>query len=259
MAADLELLQGKWFVAALEVDGQPTPSGMLSDARIEVKGDRFTSSGMGAEYAGTLTLSTSGKSRQIDMTFDTGPEAGNVNRGIYELKDGAWKLCLATLGDARPKSFATKAGSGHALEVLQRTRPKAVKKAAKAAAMPPATGASTIFEGEWRLVSGRMNGAAMDDSTVQWVKRVTQGNVTTVLAGPQTMLKVEFSFDGSPSTGAIDYLNLYGSNKGKKQLGIYEFEGDLLKFCVAAPGAVRPGEFQSVKGDQRTLTSWTRL
>ena len=254
MAADLELLQGKWFVTALEVDGQPM-DGAVSDACIEVKGDRFTSKGMGTEYAGTLTLRTSGKSRQIDMKFDAGPEAGNVNRGIYELKDGSWKLCLATRGDARPKGFVTKADSGHALEILQRTRPKTPKKPIKTAV---ATG-STIFEGEWRLVSGCMNGVEMDDSLVQWVKRVTQGNVTTVLAGPQTMLKVEFSFDGSPSSGIIDYLNLYGSNKGKKQLGIYHFEGGLLKFCVAAPGAARPGDFQSVKGDQRTLTSWTRF
>jgi len=254
MAADIELLQGKWFVAALEVDGQPAAEGMLSDARIEVKGDRFTSKGMGAEYGGTLTLRATGKTRQIDMKFDVGPEAGNVNRGIYELKDGSWRLCLATRGDARPKSFVTKAGSGHALEILRRKRAK-VRKAVAA----PAVAGSTIFEGEWRLVAGCMNGAEIEDSVVQWVKRVTQGKVTTVLAGPQTMLKVEFSFDGSQSAGTIDYLNLYGSNKGKKQLGIYELEGDLLKFCLGAPGAERPGEFRSVKGDQRTLTSWKRL
>ncbi len=258
MCKDLDLLQGPWLVATLEVDGQPVPDGMVSGARIEVKGDRFTSSGMGANYGGTLTLRTTAKPRQIDMKFDVGPEAGNVNRGIYELKDGSWKLCIATRGDARPKTFATKAGSGHALEFLQRKPAKTTKKAAKAGAATPTT-APTIFEGEWRLISGVMDGKKMDDSLVQWVKRVTQGNVTTVLAGPQTMLKVEISFDASSTPATIDYLNLAGSNKGKKQLGIYQFDGDLVKFCVAPPGAARPAAFKSLKGDQRTLTSWTRL
>jgi uncharacterized protein (TIGR03067 family) len=93
---------------------------------------------------------------------------------------------------------------------------------------------------------------------VQWVKRVTKGNRTTVLAGPQTMLKVEFAFDPSPTPKTIDYLNLAGANQGKPQYGIYEFAGDVLKFCVAAPGAPRPAQFQSEPGDGRTLTIWKK-
>ena len=103
-----------------------------------------------------------------------------------------------------------------------------------------------------------MNGKPMEKSHVKWVKRVTQGNQTTVYAGPQVMLKVDFTSDASQSPKAIDYLNTAGSNKGKTQAGIYEFEGDLLKFCVAAPGATRPTQFQSAPGDDHTLTLWKR-
>jgi len=104
-----------------------------------------------------------------------------------------------------------------------------------------------------------MNGAAMDAATVLWVKRVTRGNQTTVAAGPQTMLQVEFTFDPSTSPASIDYLNLQGSSKGKRQAGIYQFEGDVLTVCMAAPGASRPGEFTAFAGDGRTLTAWKRL
>jgi uncharacterized protein (TIGR03067 family) len=108
------------------------------------------------------------------------------------------------------------------------------------------------------MVSGVMNGVAMDKSVVQWVKRITQGNQTTVKAGPQTMLNVEFTSDSTKSPKTIDYLNLYGASKGKTQQGIYEFENGTLKVCVAAAGEDRPASFESVRGDGRTLTVWKR-
>jgi uncharacterized protein (TIGR03067 family) len=261
MPTDLEALQGAWTVASLEMDGEAMPEGALGEARIEIEGGRFTSLGMGAEYAGTILLDASAKPRRIDMVFDSGPEAGNTNRGIYELKGKTWRLCLATRGDMRPKAFATEPGSGFALETLQRAGAVKVKpKKASAKSEPeaaPAAGASEI-EGEWRMLSGVMNGAAMDESTMQWVRRVNAGDVSTVLAGPQTMLKVRFTLDHSQSPGWIDYVNLYGPNKGKEQQGIFALKKGVLTICVAQPGASRPREFHSAKGDGQTLTVWKR-
>ena len=231
---------------------------------------------MGFVYEGRLELDESRKPRQFDLKFDAGPEAGNTNPGIYELAGDTWTICLATRGSVRPGVFASTPGSGFAVETLVRGEAPAVakpdarasksKKATSAAAPGPAAthlpaapgGPATEFEGEWSLVSAIMDGKAMDSSAVQWVKRVTKGNQTTVLAGPQTMLKVEFACDPSQSPKAIDYLNLAGANQGKTQHGIYEFHGDVLHFCVAAPGAPRPAQFQSEPGDGRTLTVWKK-
>lgn len=254
MGNDLDLLQGTWTVAALEVDGQPMES--PGGASIVIQGSRFTSTGMGSAYEGTFELDASAKPARIDMRFDTGPESGNTNFGIYQLNGDSWKLCLATRGTVRPASFQSTAGSGIALETL--VRGKAVSKARKSKTPEP-TGPATEFEGEWRMISGVMNGVAMDAATVQWVKRVTRGNQTTVVAGPQTMLKVEFTFEPSTSPASIDYLNLHGASKGKRQAGIYRFEGDILTVCTGAPGAPRPTEFASLAGDGRTLTAWKRI
>jgi uncharacterized protein (TIGR03067 family) len=258
MSQDLDLLQGTWTITALEADGVAVPEAMLGAARIVIEGSRFTSSGMGEVYQGTLRLDNTGSPARIDMEFDAGPEKGNTNLGIYQMDGDSWRLCLATRGTVRPASFVSTPGSGFALETLVRETAAKRRVSKKQTATPAPAGSPTEFEGEWKLVSGVMDGKEMEASTVQWVKRVTHGNQTTVLAGPQTMLKVEFTFDPSQSPQSIDYISLAGPNKGKTQLGIYKREGDLLTFCVAPPGAERPANFVSVAGDGRTLTAWKR-
>jgi uncharacterized protein (TIGR03067 family) len=263
MPQDLELLQGVWSIRSLDTEGQSMPAAMLADARITVKGDRFVSTGMGAEYAGKIELDPLQSPRQIDMKFDAGPEAGNTNRGIYELDGDTWRICLATRGTVRPADFSAAPGSGFALETLVRGEAPAPAKARTRKKAAPATakgdtGQVTEFEGEWPMISGTMSGKPMDESMVKWVKRVTHGNQTKVQAGPQVMMHVEFTHDSTQSPKTIDYVNLAGTNKGKTQYGIYEFEGDVLKVCVSAPGAPRPSEFESVPADGRTLTVWQR-
>jgi uncharacterized protein (TIGR03067 family) len=50
-----------------------------------------------------------------------------------------------------------------------------------------------------------------------------------------------------------------GSNKGKKVLGIYEIEGDTIKYCWAEPDKPRPKEFASKAGSEITLMVLKRV
>ena len=255
MRDDLDRIQGTWAVAELEMEGQTISGGMLSSARVEVTGSRFSSLGMGAVYEGTVTLDDSATPRQLNMKFDAGPEKGNTNLGIYELHGDTWKICLATKGDLRPPSFSAPAGSGFVFETLTRSESLATPSAPAAVRSSPVSDLSE-FEGEWQMVSAVMDGQPMEQSAVEWVKRITHGNETTVYAGPQMMMRMEFTADGSTSPKTIDYFNTAGSNKGKTQEGIYKSEGGLLKVCVARPGGSRPSEFKSARGDGRTFTVW---
>jgi uncharacterized protein (TIGR03067 family) len=106
------------------------------------------------------------------------------------------------------------------------------------------------------MVSAVFDGVPMDPSMVAWCRRETRGDVTTVLAGPQVMLKATFVLD--EPNGAIDYVNLAGSSKGKKQAGIFDLQGDTLRICMAAPGKPRPTEFASSKKDGRSFTVWRK-
>ena len=54
----------------------------------------------------------------------------------------------------------------------------------------------------------------------------------------------------------IDYDVIDGPTKGKKQLGIYELEGDTVKFCFAKPDSERPTDFKP--GEGRTSSVWKR-
>jgi uncharacterized protein (TIGR03067 family) len=120
------------------------------------------------------------------------------------------------------------------------------------------SGPATELEGEWAMTMAVFGGAPMDASMVAWCKRITRGNMTTVVAGPQTMLKATFALDRSASPPAIDYVNLHGPTKGKPQKGIFQLDGDVLHICMAPPGDPRPREFSSKKGDGRSFTTWKR-
>jgi uncharacterized protein (TIGR03067 family) len=120
MRQDIDLLQGSWSITSLAMDGQEMSSDMFASGGIVVKGNRFTSIGMGAEYEGTLELDPSTNPRQLNMRFDLGPEKGNVNLCIYEIVGDDWKMCIATRGSLRPSTFISTPGSGFAVEVLQR-------------------------------------------------------------------------------------------------------------------------------------------
>ena len=76
------------------------------------------------------------------------------------------------------------------------------------------------------MVSAVIDGRPLAPDMVKWCKRVTHGNVTMVLAGPQSMLDATFTLDPSHSPRHIDYVNRSGKNKGKAQAGIYEIEGE---------------------------------
>jgi uncharacterized protein (TIGR03067 family) len=266
MPTDLDKLQGTWYLASLETDGRKMAPAMLDGSHVVVKGDHFTSLGMGATYEGTLTLGKGKTQKEFDLLFTVGHAKGTRNLGIYKLTAGRWTMCLATRGTVRPKTFATTPESGIALETFVREAPvagrsKQPSRAAKPGAAMPAveSGPPTAIEGEWEMVSAVFNGKPMDADMVKWCKRITRGNVTTIIAGPQTMLKATFELKPGEAHAAIGYVNLLGANKGKAQAGIYELKGDSLQFCMSEPGKSAPKEFSSKPGDGRSFTSWKRV
>ena len=114
------------------------------------------------------------------------------------------------------------------------------------------------LQGEWSMVSGSADGNPMPDAMRESAKRVCKGDETTVMIGAQLLMKAKFTIDPSRKPKTIDYQMIDGPTKGKKQLGIYELQGDTVKFCFGSPGSERPTDFTSTPGDRRTLSVWKR-
>jgi uncharacterized protein (TIGR03067 family) len=112
------------------------------------------------------------------------------------------------------------------------------------------------LQGEWTMISGSADGQSMPDEMVKQMKRVCKGDEITVTMGDRVFLKAKLTLDPSKKPKTIDYEMTEGFTKGKKQLGLYEINGDTFKACFNAPGAERPTEFKA--GEGLTLSEWKR-
>jgi uncharacterized protein (TIGR03067 family) len=114
------------------------------------------------------------------------------------------------------------------------------------------------LEGEWSMASGVANGQSMPKEAVKTGKRIAKDGKTAITIGGRVLFKASFTIDPKKNPKAIDYAMTEGPTKGKTHLGIYELDGDTVKFCFAAPGMDRPSDFTAPKGSQRTFSVWKR-
>jgi uncharacterized protein (TIGR03067 family) len=248
-------------------------AGMLSASRLLIDGDRFRTESPEAIYDGVFTIDVEASPRQIDIEFVEGPEAGNWSYGIYELDGNSLTLCLGLTGAARPTTFATTAGSGHALERLRRasaTRPAGVTggkrtsglKSVPSTDKPVDTAGFDLsmtpllerLQGEWSAVELNANGMPMQKEWLGFGSRVTLGNEVKVVFGGQTQVHAKMRIDESVSPTHVDYLNLTGAHKGAISFGILAWIDDDVTFAIATPGQPRPTDF--TPGRNRTVSRW---
>jgi uncharacterized protein (TIGR03067 family) len=112
------------------------------------------------------------------------------------------------------------------------------------------------LQGEWSMVSGFADGQPMPDLLLKQMKRVCKGDEAAVTMAGQIYIQAKVTIDPSKKPKTIDYQMTDGFTKGKKQLGIYEVDGESFKSCFGKPGAERPADFTSKPGDGRTLSVW---
>jgi uncharacterized protein (TIGR03067 family) len=115
-----------------------------------------------------------------------------------------------------------------------------------------------LLDGEWSMVTGERDGQELPEAFVKSGKRVAREGETTVTFGDMLFMKARVAIDPGKKPKTIDYAVSDGLAKGKTQLGIYEFDGDTVKFCFAAPDKERPDDFTAKAGSGRTLSVWKR-
>jgi uncharacterized protein (TIGR03067 family) len=122
-AEDHKKMQGEWIVASQEVNGKKSEPRKLALLKLTVAGDKFTSrDGADVLDESTFKVGANVRPRTIDLAFTAGPDRGKSVLGIYKMEAGMLTVCVADVGGARPKEFATKEGSGHMLFVFRRAK-----------------------------------------------------------------------------------------------------------------------------------------
>jgi uncharacterized protein (TIGR03067 family) len=120
---DQEKVQGTWQRVSMVVDGKEVPAEDVKAQQLTIKGNRYTLRIGKQSREGTLKLDSSKKPREVDIKSASGPNAGKVLKGIYELDGDTFKYCIAAPGKDRPTEFPSKPGTGQALAVNKRVKP----------------------------------------------------------------------------------------------------------------------------------------
>lgn len=272
----LRSLEGTWVFERLEIDGAPVPPGAMAQSRILIDGDRFRTESPGTVYEGTFNIDVEAQPHAIDIEFNAGPEAGNVNRGIFTLSKDRLEICLDMTGKARPGAFVTVAGSGCAYEVLSRAsalRPRGVSGAGGGeAAAPGPDSARTLavpsgfevrpskllrrLQGDWKAERIVRDGKELPAFMLAGARRHASGNELTITVAGQVAVHALVRVDEAATPATVDYFHLSGPAKGRTSAGIARWQGDSAWFCMGAPGGERPDSFECPAGSGRTLSVW---
>jgi len=100
---DVDKLQGSWQATKGQANGEALPDEMITGISLTVKGMNYTSVIGDRNDHGTLKLDSSKQPKQMDVQSETEDHPHLV--GIYEAGADMLRLCFATQGADRPKSF----------------------------------------------------------------------------------------------------------------------------------------------------------
>lgn len=267
----LRALEGIWTFAHLEIDGAILRASELAASRILIDGDRFRTESPEATHEGIFNINVETQPHEIDIEFVAGPEAGNINHGIYRLDGDQLEICLDLNGKARPETFSTASGSGRAHETLKRasrSRPDSVTGGAPSKGRPAAPAqANAGFEfvesellarlqGNWTPVRMIRDGMELPSAMLRTGLRTAVKNEVKISMGGKVIIHALVRFDETQEPTHVDYYNVAGAGKGTIQYGLMKWAGEDACFCIAAPGEPRPADFTCPPGLQRSFSQW---
>jgi uncharacterized protein (TIGR03067 family) len=110
------------------------------------------------------------------------------------------------------------------------------------------------MQGDWMIVSMVAAGVKVADDEAQALFRTIDGDKYTVSRYSKPVSRGTFKLDATKTPRTIDLTPSAPGDSAKSVLGIYEFEGNRLRLCLAAPGKPRPTDFKS--RIDHTLVVW---
>ena len=115
------------------------------------------------------------------------------------------------------------------------------------------------FQGTWTFESCETGGKKIPIDELKGVILTFEGNKHTVKKGDDVIQVGTQKLDPSKSPKTIDVTMTEGPSNGMVMLGIYEFDGDVLKVCFDPQGKKRPTEFKSPPGSENFVNVHKRI
>ena len=120
---DLQTMQGKWKMAALTVNGRQQSDDYFNDLSLEIKGDKYLITYNGETASRTFKIDPAKKPKEMDITYDDGPNKGKTGHTIYAVDGDTLMICRHEQPEMeRPKEFTAEAGSGRAVVTWKRVK-----------------------------------------------------------------------------------------------------------------------------------------
>lgn len=115
------------------------------------------------------------------------------------------------------------------------------------------------LQGDWKLVTGQASGQEMPANIVAAFTMTVKDNQYEFRNNLETE-KGLLVLSPTAKPAQIDIIINDGSHKGFKQLGIYEWNGKKIKFCVTQPGDdKRPEKFVTTAENQYLIFEFEQV
>ncbi len=114
------------------------------------------------------------------------------------------------------------------------------------------------MQGTWTITLMEEKGEKVPDAVIKEMSAEIKGDKLSISEKGKVVIELQFQLDPARKPREVDFTYLAGEDKGKKELGIYEIEGDTVKFCVNEGAKDRPKEFKTAKDTNLNLVVFKR-
>jgi RNA polymerase sigma factor (sigma-70 family) len=235
----LKEFAGDWQVVRLQEGNRVASEDDMKGMHWKITGSRIEAFDPGQKVAGPCTFRINPRKdpRHIDLTASEGLHKGHTIEGIYRLA-GPW-LVICLRNDqhpekGRPTEFRADDGTDQAMIALA--------KAPEPARPNPLKGTWEVTEyinNRERVPATVLRGEMFKDG------RVELGTWAMSHVNPRSGIHKSqpYRIDGGKDRGRIEFL--WGAQVAR---GIYRFDGDTLRLCIADPDAEPPKDFPEGEG-----------
>jgi len=102
-----------------------------------------------------------------------------------------------------------------------------------------------LFQGKWTFLVLEERGNKFPQGVVKDLEVLVKDDLLTITEKDKVIGEYKCKIDAGKKPKTVDFTHISGKDKGLTELGIYQFEGDIVILCMDEEGKTRPKEFDA--------------